>query len=440
MDILITHALAPRLGGSYLYTEELTNALRKNHNVVTINENIIDHNFNYEINTIEQIREMNFDIIIIMQAKHFINLDIQIKKSRVINVIHSEIYDLDDPLINNRVVYVAVRNEIKNHLIEKFNINSNKIYVLLNPINKKYHEISCETSDITPSGNYGLFACRDVGVERYGAVLDFAIFCRELNYKPILISYLHPHVRETLEKFYDIILDPTPDLHLYVKNAKICGGILKGRTYWESKLYGKPVLEYMVNASGEIIEELYESAPKHTEIEEIKKITNPDYLANKIIEISKVNEDYVLDDYFSRIYNLNKEYNILENELMDPIKIEIEQNNNFIDINNLEINLDFLNIITKATLHKHEHILIIQKNAIISKDINKIFSNKYKKLDNDWEIIIFSSDYSGIAMKEHVYLELKNKLNFNTLVHICITELIEKYKTYIFKDKLIYSI
>ena len=99
MNILITHALLPRLGGSYLYTEELTNALRKNHNVVTINDYVIDHNFDYEINTIEQIREIDFDLIIIMQAKHFIHLNISIKKSRVVNIIHSEIYDLDDPLI-----------------------------------------------------------------------------------------------------------------------------------------------------------------------------------------------------------------------------------------------------------------------------------------------------------------------------------------------------
>jgi len=36
-----------------------------------------------------------------MQAKHFIHLNITIKKSRVVNFIHSEIYDIDDHLINN---------------------------------------------------------------------------------------------------------------------------------------------------------------------------------------------------------------------------------------------------------------------------------------------------------------------------------------------------
>ena len=49
MNILITHAFLPRIGGSYLYTEELTNALRKNHNVVTINDYVIDHNFRWSI-------------------------------------------------------------------------------------------------------------------------------------------------------------------------------------------------------------------------------------------------------------------------------------------------------------------------------------------------------------------------------------------------------
>ena len=440
MNILITHALLPRLGGSYLYTEELTNALRKNHNVVTINDYVIDHNFDYEINTIEQIREIDFDLIIIMQAKHFIHLNISIKKSRVVNVIHSEIYDLDDPLINNRVLYIAVRDEIKKHLIENFKINPNKIFVLLNPINKKYREITNETLETIPKDNYGIFACRDIGIERHKAAIDFAIFCRELNCKPMLISYLQPGMREIFERLYDTILDPTPDLYIYVKNAKICGGILKGRTHWEAKLYGKPVVEYMVDSEGEIFDVLYEPAPSVLEIEEIKKITNPDYLANKIIEISKVYEDYILDDYFAQIYNLNTKCNFLEDDVIAPTKIEIDPKNNFIDINNLETNLDFLNILTKASLHRYEHILIIQKNSIISTDINKIFTNKYKTVDNSWEIIIFSSDFSGIAMKQHVYLELKNKLNFNILFDQCVTELIEKYKTYIFKDKLIYQI
>jgi len=291
-----------------------------------------------------------------------------------------------------------------------------------------------------PKDNYGIFACRDIGIERHKAAIDFAIFCRELNCKPMLISYLQPGMREIFERLYDTILDPTPDLYIYVKNAKICGGILKGRTHWEAKLYGKPVVEYMVDSEGEIFDVLYEPAPSLLEIEEIKKITNPDYLANKIIEISKVYEDYILDDYFAQIYNLNTKCNFLEDDVIAPTKIEIDPKNNFIDINNLETNLDFLNILTKASLHRYEHILIIQKNSIISTDINKIFTNKYKTVDNSWEIIIFSSDFSGIAMKQHVYLELKNKLNFNILFDQCVTELIEKYKTYIFKDKLIYQI
>jgi hypothetical protein len=144
MNILITHQFYTIHGGSFLYTQEISNVLKLNHNVITVNDNYIDHNFDIDISCLDDVRNINFDLIIIMQAEHFKTLNIKIKNARIVNIIHSEVYDCDIPLINNRVKYIAVREEIKDYLIKRFNIRHDKISVLLNPINKKIYQISSE--------------------------------------------------------------------------------------------------------------------------------------------------------------------------------------------------------------------------------------------------------------------------------------------------------
>ena len=91
-------------------------------------------------------------------------------------------------------------------------------------------------------------------------------------------------IKENMYEFYDKISETTPNINYLMKKATICGGILKGRTYWEAKLLGKPVMEYMVDSNGEIEYEIYEKAPNLEELENIKKITNPKYVVDEIIK------------------------------------------------------------------------------------------------------------------------------------------------------------
>ena len=70
-------------------------------------------------------------------------------------------------------------------------------------------------------------------------------------------------------------------------------------------------------------------------------------------------------------------------------------------------------------------------------NIIKAIYNKYDLFKSDWEIIIFSDDFSGVALKEKVYLELKKSIDLKLSLDRCITKLISEYKTYVFKDKLI---
>jgi hypothetical protein len=70
MNILITHQFTDLYGGSFIYTKELANVLKIDHQIVVINDCQIDHNFDLEINSLYEIRSIDFDLIIIMQAQH----------------------------------------------------------------------------------------------------------------------------------------------------------------------------------------------------------------------------------------------------------------------------------------------------------------------------------------------------------------------------------
>lgn len=437
MNILITHQFNLVHGGSYIYTQEIANVLKENNNLVVINGNNIEHNFDLNIESLNDVKNINFDLIIIMQAGHFKNLDIKIGNARIINIIHSEVYDCDHPLINNRVKYIAVRQEIKDYLINNFNIAPEKITILINPINKKFYEISNQELDEFYEKKFGIFACSSFGQVRHKAIIDFAIFCKDLNYKSLLIAPLDQRLKNTLENIYDKIIEPCDDINKYIQKAQISGGIQKGRTYWEAKLCGKATIEYIVNSNGDILDEIHEPRPSEKELNEIKKITDPQYITKKIIDISKVFDRYILDEYFDAIYDMEDKYNFLNTNKINPIKINDYLNNNLMSQTEMETLINYNQILLHAETNKYEQILIIQNHSEIHSDINKIFYNKYNLFKSDWEIIIFSNDFSGVALKEKAYLELKKCIDLKLSLDRCITKLIQEYKTYIFKDRLI---
>ena len=131
---------------------------------------------------------------------------------------------------------------------------------------------------------FGIFACGSLAQIRLNAAIEFSHHCRENKIKSLFVGNTHNEAKDNLNQFYDKIIDATPNINYYMKHAAICGGIQKGRTYWEAKLLGKPVLEYMVESNGEIIYEIYEKSPTYEELKNIKEITHPEYVVNQIIE------------------------------------------------------------------------------------------------------------------------------------------------------------
>lgn len=283
MKILIT-LLQQSAGGAFLYTEELYKELIKNHKVFYINGKKLKTNSLLELKSLELLKNIKFDLIIIMQSDHYKKLNINFESNKIINIIHSEVYDVDQPLILNNIKYIAVREEISKYLINNFNINQNSILTLLNPINEDFYNKINDLQDDFVKNKFGIFACGSLAQIRLNAAIEFSHHCRENKIKSLFVGNTHNEAKDNLNQFYDKIIDATPNINYYMKHAAICGGIQKGRTYWEAKLLGKPVLEYMVESNGEIIYEIYEKSPTYEELKNIKEITHPEYVVNQIIE------------------------------------------------------------------------------------------------------------------------------------------------------------
>jgi hypothetical protein len=284
MKVLITHTLSSG-GGAFLYTEEIYLQLTKmNYDVFYINGNSLKTNFEFKNISIELLKFIDFDLIIVMQSEHYIDLNINFKSNKIINVIHSEVSEIDRPILDENVKYIAVRDEIKKYLIDSYKINKDSIKVLLNPINQNFYNNIPEIGNTFIKKNYGIFACASLASIRYKAAIDFSLYCQENKLKSLFVGNMSDHIKRYMLEFYDEILNTTPNVNYYINNASICGGILKGRTYWEAKLLGKPVMEYMVDSKGEIEYEIYEKAPNLEELENIKKITNPKYVVDEIIK------------------------------------------------------------------------------------------------------------------------------------------------------------
>jgi glycosyltransferase involved in cell wall biosynthesis len=91
-------------------------------------------------NVMYRIGEVNFDLIHMQHkpvAERMIQFYPEINK---IYSIHSEVIELEDPIKHESIKkYIAIRPEIKEHIIDKFEIDENLIEVIYNPIdNEKF--------------------------------------------------------------------------------------------------------------------------------------------------------------------------------------------------------------------------------------------------------------------------------------------------------------
>jgi hypothetical protein len=213
-------------------------------------------------NTLYRTDNIQFDVIHLNHkpvTEHLLRL---FPDTPVICSIHSEVINLEEPVISSQIKkYIAIRPEIKEHIVDKFNVAENQVEVIYNPINEEKFRVinSNEKRD-----KKRILFVGTIDYLRRQTIQDLINTTRENNqelwivgkendtYLPSLIAN-EPHV-----KYHG----PTSNVEQYIHKCDETAGILLGRTTIEGWMCGKKGWIYDVDSSGNILSKALHDIPE----------------------------------------------------------------------------------------------------------------------------------------------------------------------------------
>lgn len=257
MKILLGCLNVNGLGGSELYHYELAKELHLLGNDITlftarqIDETDIVRKKLYQLG-IKQIdlssidTTEKFDIIVASQPQvnqFFIQYFSQIPK---VSIIHSEIRS-EDPILNDNIEhYIAIRQSIVDMLINDYNISSDKVSLIYNPIDRSRFN---NENSLKNQKKSGIFVGEVLDNIRFKSVSHLVKSCIDKDWDLYLMSdskydFGHPNIK---------YIDKRWDTENVVKNMDFTAGILLGRTTLEGWCCGVPGYMYLIDIDGNIL-------------------------------------------------------------------------------------------------------------------------------------------------------------------------------------------
>ena len=201
--------------------------------------------------TLYKISEVDFDIIHVQHkpvVERILNLYPNIEK---ICTIHSEVMsqNLEDPIKHESIKkYISIRPEIKNHLINNFEIEEDKIEVIYNPVDKNKFDIKNPQDK-----NYVLFV-GTIDYLRRETIMDLIEYTEQSGKELWVVGSDHSDYLDSLKLYPHVRHYPaTWDLKEFIANCSETAGIQLGRTTIESWMSGKKSWIYKVDAGGMIL-------------------------------------------------------------------------------------------------------------------------------------------------------------------------------------------
>lgn len=251
MKILISCLSFRNYTGSEIYFYELTSALKSSGHNVSIYSPFIDHPLQDKITDIsfpskETIILTEYDLVIFSHGNVTWDYIKDVKAKKFINVIHSEVLDLEQPLIDNKVdVYVGIRPTIVKFL--KQTITDKPVRLIYNPFDfTRFNPQKCKKRK-NVKDKVVLFP-GSLDYLRYKPLKYLLDLSEKQNFKVLHVgrsdySTVHPNF---------ISHEPTWDVEKYYRQCDIVSGIFLGRTSIEGLLAGKQVLQFDVDKTGKI--------------------------------------------------------------------------------------------------------------------------------------------------------------------------------------------
>jgi glycosyltransferase involved in cell wall biosynthesis len=215
------------------------------------------------VNMLYRISEVDFDIVHIQHkpvTERILGMYPELDK---ICSIHSEVMskELENPVMNDTIKkFIAIRPEIKEHLINNFEVPENMIEVIYNPVDRfKFYPKEVEEE------NYVLFV-GTIDYLRKESILDLIEYTREIGKELWLVgedngNYLQSILLESHVKHFPA----TWNIENYIWKSYETAGIQLGRTTIESWLCGKPSWIYKVDSGGFILSKEKVNPPNDVE-------------------------------------------------------------------------------------------------------------------------------------------------------------------------------
>lgn len=229
-------------------------------------------------NTLYKVQDINFDVLHLNHkpvTEHLLRL---YPDTDAICSIHSEVISLEEPIISPQIKkYIAIRPEIKNFLIEKFDIDSNIIDVVYNPID--YERFKLINTPQKKDKKRVLFV-GTIDYLRKNTIQDL-IETTKIDNKELWIvgkkndTYLDEMIKDQDHVKY---FPPTSNTEKFVQQCDETAGILLGRTTIEGWLCGKNGWIYNVDNAGNILGKSLCEVP--SDVEKFRS----DNVAKEIIE------------------------------------------------------------------------------------------------------------------------------------------------------------
>ena len=199
-------------------------------------------------NMMYRISDVNFDLIHMQHkpvAERMIQFYPEIDK---IYSIHSEVIELEDPITHKSIKkYIAIRPEIKNYMINNFEIPEKDIEVIYNPVdNEKFKSKPSKVQ------NAVLFV-GTIDYLRRETIMDLIEYTKDNDKELWLMgedkqNYLSTILTQSHVKHFN----PNWNVEKLINECDETAGIQLGRTTIESWLCGKPSWIYKVNSFGNI--------------------------------------------------------------------------------------------------------------------------------------------------------------------------------------------
>ena len=251
MRILLACLSYREFTGSEIYFYELGSALRDAGHDVSIysqftNGPLVNKTTDISFPTKDIITKENYDLLIFSHGRIIWEYIKDVNAKKIINVIHSEVIDLEQPVINDKIdLYVGIRPSIVDY-INSFDVNK-PVKLIYNPFDlKRFNSKNCKKKNknkekvVLFPGSLDYLRYQPL---RY--LLDLSV---KQNFKVLHVgrndySTVHPNFSTQ---------EPRWDVETLYKECDIVSGIFLGRTSIEGLLAGKRVLQFDVDKTGKI--------------------------------------------------------------------------------------------------------------------------------------------------------------------------------------------